>query len=130
LILLDTHALVWLISEPARLSRGALDAITQTRNAGEGLAISDITLWEITLLAAHRRVQLGVPLGDLLEDVEKRFAVRRITPGVCLRSLQLPARYPRDPADRIIGATALVEGMRLVTADEGIRKSKAVPTIW
>jgi PIN domain nuclease of toxin-antitoxin system len=130
LILLDTHALIWLISEPGRLSRSAVAAITQTRDAGEGLAIADITLWEITLLAAHGRLQLGVALADLLEDVERRFVVRAITTKVCLKSLELPQSYPRDPADRIIGATALVEGMRLVTADEAIRKSQAVATIW
>ena len=42
----------------------------------------------------------------------------------------LPSAYPKDPADRIIGATALVEGISLVTADEDIRKSKALRTIW
>jgi PIN domain nuclease of toxin-antitoxin system len=130
LILLDTHALIWLISEPARLSSDARAAVAQARDAGEGLAVADITLWEITLLVAHGRLQLGVLLSDLLEEIEKRYVMRRLTSQVCLRALTLPADYPRDPADRIIGATALVGGMQLVTADAAIRKSKAVPTIW
>jgi PIN domain nuclease of toxin-antitoxin system len=53
-----------------------------------------------------------------------------ITANVTLQAFALPASYPKDPADRIIGATALVEGLTLVTADAQIRKSRAVPTIW
>jgi PIN domain nuclease of toxin-antitoxin system len=44
--------------------------------------------------------------------------------------MEFPVTYPKDPADRIIGATALVEGLSLVTADREIRRSKLVPTIW
>jgi PIN domain nuclease of toxin-antitoxin system len=47
-----------------------------------------------------------------------------------MQALALPASYPKDPSDRIIGATALVEGLSLLTADREIRKSRAVPTIW
>jgi PIN domain nuclease of toxin-antitoxin system len=53
-----------------------------------------------------------------------------ITGKVCVRALGLPASYPKDPADRIIGATALVEGVALVTADADIRRAKSLPTIW
>jgi PIN domain nuclease of toxin-antitoxin system len=49
---------------------------------------------------------------------------------ICVQAFGLPANYPKDPADRIIGATALVEGLSLVTADRAIRNSRAVPTIW
>jgi PIN domain nuclease of toxin-antitoxin system len=49
---------------------------------------------------------------------------------ICIRAYDLPASYPNDPVDRIIGATALVEGLTLITADAAIRKSRAVPTIW
>jgi PIN domain nuclease of toxin-antitoxin system len=44
--------------------------------------------------------------------------------------MSLPPSYPNDPADRIIGATALVEGLPLLTADREIRRSKSVQTIW
>jgi len=49
---------------------------------------------------------------------------------VCVRAVGLPAVYPKDPADRIIAATALVEGVPLVTADEEIRRSKTLRTVW
>jgi PIN domain nuclease of toxin-antitoxin system len=44
--------------------------------------------------------------------------------------MRLPDEYPRDPMDRMIGATAIVEGLALITADAAIRKSKAVATLW
>jgi PIN domain nuclease of toxin-antitoxin system len=53
-----------------------------------------------------------------------------ITANIALQAYALPASYPKDPADRIIGATALVEDIPLLTADQAIRKSRAVPTIW
>jgi PIN domain nuclease of toxin-antitoxin system len=53
-----------------------------------------------------------------------------INSRISLRALGLPPTYPKDPADRIIGATALVERISLVTADREIRKARALPTIW
>jgi PIN domain nuclease of toxin-antitoxin system len=65
-----------------------------------------------------------------LAEVEARFVVLPITGRACLRTLALPAAYPRDPADRIIAATALVGGLSLLTADAEIRRSGALSTIW
>jgi PIN domain nuclease of toxin-antitoxin system len=53
-----------------------------------------------------------------------------ISGRACVRALGLPAAYPKDPADRIIGGTALVEGLSLLTADRAIRRSRALRTIW
>ncbi len=47
-----------------------------------------------------------------------------------MRAMAFRATYPKDPADRIIGAAALVEGLSLITADREIRRSKLIPTIW
>ncbi len=65
-----------------------------------------------------------------LSEVERKFVVLPITANIALQAYALPGNYPRDPADRIIGATALIEDIPLVTADQAIRKSHAVPTIW
>ena len=67
---------------------------------------------------------------SFLQEVESRFVVLPITGRVCARAIGLPPSYPKDPADRIIGATALVEGLSLLTADREIRKSKILRTIW
>ena len=130
MILVDTHVVVWLAFDPDQLSRKARNAINDTRKNGSGLAISDITLLELATLASKDRIHLDISLETFLQEVESRFLVLPMTGRVCARATALPKTYPKDPADRIIGATALVEGLHLVTADHQIRESKAVQTVW
>jgi len=130
LILIDTHVLVWLAFEETRISGKAQAAINQARQAVQGLAISDFTLYELSLLFRKKQFSLTITPESFLVEVETRFVVLPITSRVCVRALSLPLSYPKDPADRIIGATALVEGLTLVTADQAIRKSGVVPTVW
>ena len=65
-----------------------------------------------------------------LDDVSSRVAVRPITAKVAALANQFPADYSSDPCDRLIGATALAEGMTLVTKDTRIRDSKQIHTLW
>jgi len=130
LILLDTHVVLWLKSDPEKLSGNARAAIEVSRRNGDGMAVCDITLLELTMLASKGRIHLGISLQSLLQEIEARFVVFPITSRACARAMSFPAAYPKDPADRIIGATALVEGLSLITADREIRRSKLVPTIW
>jgi PIN domain nuclease of toxin-antitoxin system len=130
LILIDTHVLVWLAFEETRISGKAQAAINQARQALQGLAISDFTLYELSLLFRKKQFSLTITPESFLLEVETRFVVLPITSRVCVRALSLPLSYPKDPADRIIGATALVEGLTLVTADQAIRKSGVVRTVW
>jgi PIN domain nuclease of toxin-antitoxin system len=130
LILLDTHMVVWLALAPERISKIARAAINEARHNGGGLAICGITLLEIATANLNGRISLAMSLESFLKDVEERFVVLPISARACARTLSLPAGYPKDPADRAIGATALVEGMSLVTADREIRRAKVVKTIW
>ena len=130
MILVDTHVVVWLAFDQEQISTKARAAIDEARDRGDGLAISDMTLWEVGTLAIRGRIHLGISLESFLREVETRFVVFPITGRACARAMGLPATYPRDPADRIIGATALVEGLSLITADREIRRSKLVRTIW
>ena len=130
MILVDTHVVVWLASEPERLSKNARAVIDEARQNGAGLAISAMTLVEIATLFGNRRIHLAMSLESLLDELERRFVVLPISARVCAGMPLLPAGYPKDPADRVIGATALVEGMSLVTADREIRRAKVVRTIW
>ena len=130
MILVDTHVVIWLALEPERISKKASTVIEEARQDGQGLAISDMTLLEIAIVDSKRRIQLNTSLETFLSEVEARFTVLPMNGRVCVRAVNLPAAYPKDPADRIIGATALVEGIPLVTADEDIRRSKALRTIW
>ena len=95
-----------------------------------GLAISDITLLELATLASKGRIRLNISLESFLSEIEARFTILPISGRACVRALGLPAAYPKDPADRIIAGTALVEGLSLLTADRAIRRSRALPTIW
>lgn len=130
MILVDTHIVVWLAFAQQQTSKPARKAITEARQTARGLAISDITLFELANLVSTRRVRLEISLESFLQEVASRFVVRPITGKVCARAMALPANYPKDPADRIIGAAGLLEGLPLVTADLAIRRSRVLPTIW
>ena len=130
LILLDTHVVIWLAQDYQRISPAARAAIQEAREKDRGLAASDITLLEIARLANHGRINLIPDAETVLSEVERRFVVLPITASVARQAFELPAGYPNDPVDRIIGATALIEDIPLLTADRDIRKSRAIPTIW
>jgi PIN domain nuclease of toxin-antitoxin system len=129
-ILVDTHVVVWLAFDQSQISSKARTAIDEARDLGDGLAISAITLLEVGTLASRGRIHLGISLESFLQEIEARFVVLPISGRACARAMEFPTAYPKDPADRIIGATALVEGLSLITADREIRRSKLVPTIW
>jgi PIN domain nuclease of toxin-antitoxin system len=130
LILLDTHVVVRLGQDHLRISQAAQAAIEVARKKDLGIAVAGITLVEIALLAGRGRIILKPDAETVLREIERRFIVFPITGKIALQAADLPATYPKDPADRIIGATALIEDLPLITADKEIRRSRAVQTIW
>jgi PIN domain nuclease of toxin-antitoxin system len=129
MILLDTHVLIWLASEPSKLSRKASEAI-RGASAETGIAISAITLWELAWLATHDRLNITGTAEAFVEQIVSRTAIRPITAKIAVLANQLPTNYPGDPCDRLIGATALAEGIVLITKDSKIRACKEIKTIW
>jgi len=129
MILLDTHIVIWLAFEPGRLSKRAKDAIRAARSQG-GLAIAGITLLELAWLAEKGRVATTLSVESFVRLCASKMTVLPITPEIAARAVSFPDSYPRDPQDRLIGATALVEGIQLVTHDKLIKKSGMVPIIW
>jgi PIN domain nuclease of toxin-antitoxin system len=129
-ILLDTHVVVWLAFDRDRLSNTARSAIARARKNSVALAVSDMTLLELATLGRKNRLQLGISVESFLQAVETRFAVRPMNAKICARAMDLLDIFPKDPADRIIAATALVEGLALITADREMRKSKFMQTVW
>jgi len=129
MILLDTHALIWLAFEPAKLSKAAREAIHESARTG-GLGISAITLWEAAWLMTHRRIDFTGTPEAFLKEISSRTVVFPITRQIALLANQLPATYSRDPSDRLIGATAMSEGIALVTKDRTIRNCEQIKTIW
>jgi len=129
LIVLDTHVLLWAIVDSKKLSRAADAAIRRSRQA-DGLAISAISLWELASLVARGRIRSYGTVESSVNRLIEGVTVKPVTPEIATLAAQFPDDYPRDPADRLIGATARAEGLALVTRDEGIRKSPLLKTIW
>ena len=130
MILVDTHIVVWLAFDPHEISRKAKQAIEDARKNADGLAISDITLLELATLVSKGRIRLDISVESFLQEVESRFVVLPMSSRICARAITLSGTYPKDPADRIIGATAIVEGLSLLTADREIRRAEVCQTIW
>jgi PIN domain nuclease of toxin-antitoxin system len=129
MIVLDTHALVWAVADATRLSPPALAAIRKARKE-DGVAVSAITLWELAALIARGRIQAYGTVEASLQLLIEGVTVKPISAEIASLAAQFPKEYPRDPADRLIGATARAEGLALVTRDEEVRRSKLLQTIW
>lgn len=128
MILLDTHVVVWLALEPEKLSKRAKEAIRAARIQG-GLAIAGITLFELAWLAENGRVETTLSVETFVRLCASKMTVLPITPEIAARAVSFH-RYPKDPQDRLIGATALVEGLQLITNDTQIKKSRIIPIVW
>lgn len=129
MILLDTHVLLWLANEPERLSKTARDTIADARRTG-GIAVATMTLWELAWIAENHRVVISGSVEKFVRETVSPVIVKPMTPEIVAVAVHLPSSFPKDPADRAITATAIAEDMQLVTADQRIRKSGIVRTIW
>lgn len=129
MILLDTHVLIWAVAEKSKLSKPATLAITQARKAG-GVAISAISLWEVAMLVTRGRIQAFGTVEASLRLLTEGVTVKAITHEIAAIAAQFPIDFPGDPADRLIAATARVEGVGLVTRDEKLLASPLLHTIW
>lgn len=128
--LLDTHILLWWFEGGDRLP-DTVRRVLDGAGAEDPLLVSDISLWEVATLSELERIRLALPLRDWLERATAPPLVRRvgIGPAVAGQVASLPATFHRDPADRILVATALVHGATLLTCDRRILGCGLVPTI-
>ncbi len=120
-LLLDTCAVVW-IAENEKLAPQAIEVLRSTYESGMPTYISPITAWEIGMLASRERLKLLITpqrwFRRLLETPAVRLA--DMSPDLLIASSFLPGRPPRDPADRIIAATARDYGCTLITRDRAL----------
>ncbi len=128
--LLDTHVLLWWHGDRDRLSRDQWKVIAAA-DAETPLHVSDISLWEVATLHSLGRIRLTIPLREWLEKAVAPPLVRRhgISPAVAAELASLPESFHRDPADRILVATARVTGATLLTQDRRISEARLVDTL-
>jgi PIN domain nuclease of toxin-antitoxin system len=128
--LLDTHVLLFWLEDRGRLSAEQRHVLASA-GTGNPLMVSDISLWEIATLFSLKRISLDRPLRIWLESATAPPLVRRvgISPAIAEQTARIPASFHRDPADRILVATAQVLGAVLVTCDRRIREASLVPTV-
>lgn len=129
-LLLDTHVWWWWVTGERGLSTAQKRALAKA-SPEEPVHVSDISLWEIATLVSLGRLSVAIPLREWLDAAAAPPLVRRqsISPAVTAEVAVLPDTFHRDPADRILVATARVHDATLLTRDERIIDAKLVPTI-
>lgn len=117
-ILLDTCAAIW-ISQDEGLSAEAFQALNQSAREGIAVYVSPMTAWEIGMLVARKRVAIAMEPDAWFEKLLNVAGVRLspLSAKMLIASSFLPGDPPRDPADRIIVATARELGCRVMTRD-------------
>ena len=127
MILLDTHAWLWWLSEPAQLSRAAVKRI----QGSDRIGIAAVSCFEIAAAVAKGRITLDRGTLEWLQQAlaAPRFELLPLTPAIAAKATML-GRFHGDPADRLIVATAILESAVLVTKDPLIRKYEALSTTW
>ncbi|MGA2879603.1 MAG: type II toxin-antitoxin system VapC family toxin [Bryobacteraceae bacterium] len=119
LLLLDTHCWLWAqLGLVQRFSRLALQAIRSAESEGK-LRISVISIWELAMLEQHGRVALPMNVRTWVDQALSKpgIAVSQLTPEIMIESVHLPGELHGDPADRMLVATARVQGATLLTKD-------------
>jgi PIN domain nuclease of toxin-antitoxin system len=116
-VVLDSHVVHWWSAEPARISRAATRALDEA----DALAVAAISWFELAWLAEHERIVLTIPIRSWLEQLAAQVRTVGITPAIAATAVSLPSSFPGDPADRLIYATAIEHGWRLVTKDRRLR---------
>ena len=128
--LLDTHVLIWWLNDRMQLSPRQREVVEAATPDGP-VFVSDISLWEVAMLATLGRIRLALPLREWLDKAVAPPLVRRqgISPAVATEVAALPDSFHRDPADRILVATARVLGATLLTNDRRIVDASLTPTL-
>lgn len=131
MILLDTHILLWWLSEPKKLSPAARRAINAGRKRRD-IAVSAISVFEIRSLLERGRLELAIGadrwFGALISLPE--ISIEPVSARIAWVAGAFGPVFPGDPADRIIAATGQVLDAELITADQKMRGSGVIRTIW
>jgi PIN domain nuclease of toxin-antitoxin system len=127
-IVLDTATWIWLASDPKRLTTSARRAIDEA----DRVLVSAISVWEVAMLVAKRRIQLDRPVEQWVDVALALPGIQLVPlePAIAVRSTKLPGEFHPDPADRILVATALENAIPIITPDDRIRSYPHVQSAW
>ena len=130
-VLVDTHILLWWVSGDAQLSTSAKQTIETTLKSDDEVLVSSMSAWEVAMLVEKGRLVLTMDVAQWFEHVKRIDGLRMVPVDetVGILSTQLPGEFHKDPADRMIVATARKFAIALVTADEKILAYTHVKTI-
>ena len=127
MIVLDTHAWVWWLTRRERIGKKAARAIAKA----DRLGVSAISVWEVAAKAEAGKLKFDRPYDLWIDDAlaNERLVLLPLSPRISVEAVRLSWAH-RDPADRLIVATARVHEAELVTADETIQSSRLVRCVW
>jgi PIN domain nuclease of toxin-antitoxin system len=127
-IVVDTHALVWWRDESPRLSPRARDTI----EGADRIGVPTVCCLELATLERRGRIRLDRTASAWVRAVlaDERVAELPLTVDVALEAGRLPEAFPGDPVDRIVYATAVATGSRLVTRDRSITAHDPQRVVW
>ena len=130
MILLDTHVWWWSLAETKNLSKKAITLIKQAKT--DERFISSISIWEFAMMVAKKQIELKISPAKWLSRAidETGIVVIEQSPDIATDSCSLPGEFHKDPADRIIVATARVHNLSLLTKDQKILDYPHVKSIW
>ncbi len=117
-VLLDTHVVQWWSAEPDRISPAATDLL----EGATELAVAAISWFELAWLARHERISVTIPIRSWLQQLSGELRTIGVTPAIADTAVSLSSSFPGDPADRMIYATAIEHGWKLVTKDRQLRE--------
>jgi PIN domain nuclease of toxin-antitoxin system len=129
LIVLDTHVWLWWFDAPQRLSEAAREAIDHAPSLG----VSTLSAWEMAMLVVRGRISLDRGVGPWVRQALAEPRIEPVAPSpeiAVAAGLLDPDRFPGDPADRMIFATARAMGATLITRDQAIRAFDPESTLW
>lgn len=123
-LLLDTHIALWLDWGDDRLGEGTRRTIDNAWQGGGRIFLSAISVWEIAVLVDKGSIELDLPVEDWVEHFVSQPGLEAVAldHAAAARSYRLQGLEHRDPADRLLIASAIELGCPLVTYDDRIRR--------
>jgi PIN domain nuclease of toxin-antitoxin system len=126
-LLLDTHTLLWLVSDDPQLSKKGMQLLVDPEN---DLLLSPATYWELAIKISIGKYRLTDPLAEYINEAVRLYGlnVLPITPMHAEATVQLPYHH-KDPFDRMLIAQAIVEGVAIVSSDDAF-DAYPVTRLW